>query len=117
MPQTCFWDGRSPNLEDQAAGPVENPIEMGHKFADAVKDLSKVPEYQKRFKEVFNGPVSKDNITKAIAAFERTLLSGNSPFDNGTLSAEAKAGQAIFNGKGMCLVCHTPPGLLQLVIL
>ncbi|MDX9754611.1 MAG: cytochrome-c peroxidase, partial [bacterium] len=104
-----FWDGRAAHLEEQAGGPVENPIEMGHDFNAVVKDLKKVPEYVKRFKDVFGEEISKDNITKAIAAFERTLLSGNAPYDKGTMSDDAKAGELIFKGKGLCATCHTPP--------
>jgi cytochrome c peroxidase len=104
-----FWDGRSPDLEDQAMGPVENPIEMGHDFEQVVLDLKKVPEYVQRFQDVFGSEISKETIAKAIAAFERTLLSGNSPYDQGTMNAKAKAGEKIFKGQGFCATCHTPP--------
>ncbi len=112
---TMFWDGREPDLEHQAGGPVENPIEMGAKMADVAADLNTIPEYQKRFQQVFGAPASKDTITKAIAAFERTILSGNSPYDkfvNGdsnALSPKAKAGYELFKGKALCITCHTPP--------
>lgn len=112
---TMFWDGREPDLEHQAAGPVENPIEMGAKIADVAAELKAIPRYRKRFQDAFGRPASRDTITKAIAAFERTILSGNSPYDrfmNGdkaALSAEARAGYEIFKGKGLCITCHTPP--------
>ncbi|RJP21397.1 MAG: cytochrome-c peroxidase [Candidatus Omnitrophota bacterium] len=112
---SMFWDGREPDLEHQAGGPVENPIEMGHDLGLVAKELNAIPEYNKRFQQVFGEPPSKDTITKAIAAFERTILSGNSPYDqfmNGdasALSAEAKAGMEIFRGKGLCASCHIPP--------
>ena len=76
-----FWDGRAKALEDQALGPVENPIEMGHTMVAVVADLSKIPEYQERFKKVFGTGVTKEGFAKAIAAFERTVLSGDSPYD------------------------------------
>ncbi len=112
---TLFWDGRAADLEDQAAGPVENPIEMGTKMTVVSKQLNKINEYKKRFQDVFGGPANKENITKAIAAFERTILSGNSPYDkyqNGdkdAMSEDAIAGMRLFNGKALCSSCHTPP--------
>ncbi len=112
---TLFWDGRSEDLEDQAAGPMENPIEMGHSIPDIAEKLNEIPEYKKRFENVFGAPANQDTITKAIAAFERTLLTGNSPYDryvNGeedAISEEAKAGEDLFKGKALCATCHTPP--------
>lgn len=109
-----FWDGRAVSLEDQAGGPVENPIEMGQDMNVVTKLLADVPEYKKRFMEVFGEAPTKDNITKAIAAFERTLLEGNSPFDKfqagdaNAISEDAKKGWELFNQK-LCSTCHTPP--------
>ncbi|MEW6237796.1 MAG: cytochrome c peroxidase [Candidatus Omnitrophota bacterium] len=111
---SMFWDGRMNTLEEQAGGPVENPIEMGHDMTVVAKDLNAIPEYKKRFEAVFGQPASRETITKAIAAFERTILSGNSPYDKykkgdaNAISAEAKAGEAIFLGKGLCATCHQP---------
>ncbi len=110
---SMFWDGRMKTLEEQAAGPVENPIEMGHDMAIVAKDLNTIPEYQKRFKDVFGKPADKDSITKAIAAFERTILAGNSPFDrmqNGekdAIGTDAQEGWNLFQQK-LCATCHTP---------
>lgn len=106
---SMFWDGRMEHLEAQAAGPVENPIEMGADMSVVAKKIASVPEYKKRFQDVFGAGPSKETITKAIAAFERTLLSGNAPYDKGTMSADAKKGEALFKGKGLCATCHTPP--------
>jgi len=109
-----FWDGRAVSLEDQAGGPVENPIEMGQDMNVVTKLLADVPEYKKRFMEVFGEAPTKDNITKAIAAFERTLLEGNSPFDKfqagdaNAISEDAQKGWELFNQK-LCSTCHTPP--------
>lgn len=106
---SMFWDGREPDLEHQAAGPVENPIEMGHDMAVVAEQLNEIEGYQERFQAVFGEPASRETITKAIAAFERTILSGNSPYDRGEMSEEAQAGMQLFNGKFMCATCHTPP--------
>ena len=76
-----FWDGRAASLEEQAVGPVENPVEMGHKLDVLVPQLNEVPEYKERFQKVFQTDVTKEGIAKAIAAFERTILSGDSPYD------------------------------------
>ena len=64
-----FWDGRAPSLEAQAAGPIKNPIEMGHKLDDLVPQLDKISEYHNRFESVFHTGVTKEGIGKAIAAF------------------------------------------------
>lgn len=112
---SMFWDGRMKSLEEQAAGPMENPIEMGHDIADIAKDLNKIPEYKKLFEDAFGAPASKETMTKAIASFERTILSGNSPYDkymNGDKSAmtdEQVKGMKLFRGKALCATCHTPP--------
>lgn len=78
-----FWDGRAPSLEAQAAGPVTNPIEMGMKDWDAVvARIKSIKGYNVAFAKVFgDNSVSKDNATKAIAAYERTLITPNSPYD------------------------------------
>ncbi len=112
---SMFWDGREPDLEHQAGGPVENPIEMGHDMGLVAKELNAIDEYKEHFQKAFGAPPSKDTITKAIAAFERTILSGNSPYDkymNGdktALSEDAIAGMGLFKGKGLCASCHIPP--------
>ncbi len=78
-----FWDGRAASLEAQAAGPVTNPIEMGMKsWDDVVKRLESIEGYKTAFAAAFGGNViSKDTATKAIAAYERTLITPNSPYD------------------------------------
>ncbi len=108
-----FWDGRAKTLEEQAVGPVENPIEMGHSMVAVVADLSKVPEYQERFKKVFGTGVTKEGFAKAVAAFERTVLSGDSPYDRfvagdqKALTDAQKRGWEVFDAN--CSTCHTPP--------
>lgn len=109
-----FWDGRAASLEEQALGPIENPIEMGHKLDDLVVELSKIEGYTQRFQDVFGTGVTKEGIAMAIASFERTILSGNSPYDrfeNGdetALSEVQKRGLEVFEDKG-CRTCHKPP--------
>lgn len=76
-----FWDGRAATLEEQAVGPIANPIEMGHTHEAVVKSIREIPGYRLQFHKIFNDGVNIDNIGKAIAAFERTLVSGPSPFD------------------------------------
>jgi cytochrome c peroxidase len=110
-----FWDGRAKTLEEQAVGPIENPIEMGHDLASVCQDCQKVPQYADSFKKVFGTGVTKEGIAKAIAAFERTVVSGNSAYDKfkaGDKKARSEAqqrGMALFMGKGACSTCHAPP--------
>jgi cytochrome c peroxidase len=107
-----FWDGRAEQLEGQALGPIQNPIEMGHTLEACVECLSGIEGYKKQFKEVFGTEVTSDGIAKAIAAFERTILSGDSAYDRyqagneKALSASAKRGMEIFFNKGHCSACH-----------
>ncbi|KPJ91977.1 MAG: cytochrome C peroxidase [Gammaproteobacteria bacterium SG8_11] len=114
---TQFWDGRAATLEDQAKGPILNPIEMGMPDPETVvKRIKNVPGYVSQFKDVFGGkdPVTYDNIAKAIAAFERTLVTPNSPFDRyvkgdkDALSKSAKRGMELVKSVG-CTSCHTGP--------
>jgi cytochrome c peroxidase len=109
-----FWDGRAASLEEQALGPIANPIEMGHELGAMVQDLSKLDGYTSRFQKVFGTGVTQDGVAKAIAAFERTILSGNSPYDRfkggdqQALTDVHKRGLEVFDGAG-CSTCHTPP--------
>ncbi len=76
-----FWDGRAASLEEQAVGPIANPIEMGNTHENAVKTVKEIPGYQIQFDKIFKEGATIDNIGKAIASFERTLVTGPSPFD------------------------------------
>ncbi|QDT26230.1 Cytochrome c551 peroxidase precursor [Gimesia panareensis] len=76
-----FWDGRAATLEAQAVGPIANPIEMANTHENAVKTLKKIPGYKMQFKKIFKDGVTIDNVGKAIAAFERAVVTGPSPFD------------------------------------
>lgn len=109
-----FWDGRVESLEAQAKLPLTNPDEMGNQtFDQIIAKLKALPEYTKQFQEAFNGPVTVDAVAKAIASYERTLVSGNSPLDRyqagdfKALNDAARNGLILFRGKARCAVCHT----------
>ena len=112
-----FWDGRASSLEEQALGPIHNPIEMGETLENVVRKLNAIPGYRDRFRAVFGTDVTEDGIAKAIAAFERTVVTGPSPYDR-HLAGDAKAlspaavrGLALFSGKARCVLCHGGPML------
>jgi len=109
-----FWDGRAESLEAQARLPLVNPDEMGNQtYEQIVMRLRGVPDYAKKFERVFGGTITMDAVAKAIAAYERTLVAGNSPFDRyqsgdmNALSSTARSGMILFRGKARCNVCHT----------
>jgi cytochrome c peroxidase len=111
-----FWDGRAPSLEEQAKGPIINPLEMGMANHDVVVELiTKVPSYKNEFEKVFGpGPITINNLVKAIASYERTLVTPNSPYDkfiNGDKSAlneSAQRGWKLVQSIG-CVACHSGP--------
>lgn len=110
-----FWDGRAATLEEQAKHPLLNPSEMGMKNEAAlVERVSAIDEYRKNFQRVFpREGITLDTIAIAIAAFERTLVSNNSPFDRfisgdrNAISAAQKRGWELFKGKAACIECHS----------
>jgi cytochrome c peroxidase len=110
-----FWDGRARTLEEQALGPIHNPVEMGETLENVVRKLTAIDGYRTQFQAVFGGAVSADGIAKAIAAFERTVLSGPSPYDKyragdrSAMSEAAVRGMRLFNGKARCRMCHGGP--------
>jgi len=110
---TFFWDGRSPSLDHQARMPILNPVEMGMPDeAAAMKAIRDVPEYQEAFKKAYGREMNYEDVGRAIAAFERTLIFVDSPFrrfldgDAAALSPQAQAGWELFNGKARCVACH-----------
>ena len=112
--KTQFWDGRAKDLEDQVLEPIQNPIEMKNTLENVVKTLNEDIIIRKDFQKVFGTDVTVDGIQKAIASFERTILSGNSPFDQfkagdkKALSESAQTGLALFESKEVnCIQCHT----------
>ena len=109
-----FWDGRAGSLEEQAIGPLTNPVEMENPNNQSVVDrLRKMPAYRKRFQEVVGGSVSIDRIAEAIAAYERTLVTPETPYDRflmgdkKALSPAQKRGFMLFKGKARCVLCHS----------
>ncbi len=108
-----FWDGRAPSLEEQAKGPIANPIEMGNTHDAMLKTVGDIPGYVEAFRAVFGpSPMTVDQVAQAIAAFERSVVTTDSPFDRfvsgdeSALSDEERQGLEIFNGKGHCTACH-----------
>lgn len=113
LAKTFFWDGRAATLEEQALKPIENPDEMNLPIDEAITRLRNNRSYRNYFKKVFSSSPTKENLGVAIAAFERTLETSDSPFDNWkfsddslSVSAAVRAGFVIFNGKGNCIKCH-----------
>lgn len=107
-----FWDGRAGSLEEQCLGPIEAPIEMNQNFAHLVQKLDQIPYYRDAFKKVFNTEITMENLARAIASFERTIVSKPTRADR-FLSGEKTAlneseqrGMALFTGKANCIACH-----------
>jgi cytochrome c peroxidase len=110
-----FWDGRAKSLEEQALGPIANPIEMNLPVEDAVKRLNEIEGYRRQFNEIFGSDCTPETLAKAIAAYERTILSGDAPYDRykagdeSALSEAAIRGMKLFFGKANCSACHSGP--------
>ncbi|GGP64524.1 cytochrome b6 [Shewanella saliphila] len=112
-----FWDGRAADLKEQAGGPINNPKEMGYTHELAVDTIRSMPAYIARFNGVYgSNEINIDRITDAIAVFEKTLVTPNSPFDKylegdqKAISADALAGYQLFKNKG-CVSCHNGPAV------
>ncbi len=110
-----FWDGRAHSLEEQVLGPIQNPIEMGETHEHVVQKLRTIKGYQQQFRAVFGTEVNLQGIAEAIAAYERRVISTNSPFDQ-YVAGETRAmdhaavrGMALFTGKARCILCHNGP--------
>ncbi len=108
-----FWDGRARTLEDQAKGPIENPIEMGNTHEKVVANLKSVNGYREKFRQVFGTEdFNIDHVASAIATFERTIISGNSAFDKfragdrNALTEAARRGMDLFFNQVKCNQCH-----------
>jgi cytochrome c peroxidase len=111
--QTQFWDGRAPSLEEQAKLPILNPIEMGHPdAASAMAAVNTDPAYVGLFQKAYGRAPNYDDLGRAIASFERTLIFLDAPFDrfaagdSRAISAAAQRGLDLFNGKARCVSCH-----------
>lgn len=110
---TLFHDGRTETLEDQALFPLMSAFEMNQNLDFVEEELRSVPEYVEAFRKAFGDPdITRLRIAMAIAAFERTIVSKNSPLDRvlggdrKALSKEAARGLEVFRGKGKCAECH-----------
>lgn len=107
-----FWDGRAPTMEQQAIGPIQAGREMNSNPKELEKELNSIPEYKERFMKVFGEPVTMPNIGKAIAAFERTLVTRDAPFDRyirgdkNSLNTQEKRGLILYISKAACSQCH-----------
>jgi len=110
-----FWDGRAKTLEDQAVGPIQNPVEMNMPMSVALDRLKSIPGYVEQFKKVFGTGPTSETIGKAIAAFERTVVSTDSAYDKHlrgdpkAMGDSARRGMALFQGKARCVACHSGP--------
>jgi cytochrome c peroxidase len=112
-----FWDGRAPTLEAQAEGPVQNPVEMANTLKTVEQRLNADPSYRRQFTEAWGPkPIVYTMVEKSIASFERTVISGNSPFDRwkyghdkNAVDNSVKRGFVVFSSakKGNCAACHT----------
>jgi len=112
-----FWDGRAADLKAQAGGPIANPGEMAFSHTLAIDVLESIPAYVREFRQVFNKPrIDIDQVTLAIAEFEKTLVTPNSRFDQwllgkaDALSAQELAGYKLFKESG-CVACHNGPAV------
>lgn len=106
-----FWDGRAASLEEQAAGPLLSPVEMGSNWPHAIKVVTTDRSYGAAFAELYGGVIEPATILDAIATFERSLTTPGAPFDRylkgetGAISERAKAGLELFTSFG-CSACH-----------
>jgi cytochrome c peroxidase len=111
-----FWDGRTKSLEEQALKPIEDPTEMGSAMPEVLKRLGESSDYKTKFEKAFTDGITKENLGKAIASFERVLLRGDSPLDRfremgqrSAMTAEERHGQWLYESKGGCWKCHNGP--------
>jgi cytochrome c peroxidase len=111
--KTQFWDGRVTTLEEQAAQPIVNPSEMGQPSLDAaVAGIASIAEYDAGFRSVFSRPPNGADLVRALASYERTQLSFDTPFDHfaagdeNAIDASARRGWELFNTRGRCNKCH-----------
>lgn len=109
-----FWDGRAESLEDQALGPIKSENEMNMSLDKMLKVVKSIPGYRPLFEKAYPGePIDEKTVAKAIATFERTLVSTEAPFDRWVagdehaISESAKRGFVLFNDKAQCSQCHS----------
>jgi cytochrome c peroxidase len=113
--KVLIWDGRAGVLEKQALGPIQNPLHMNQNLDLLIERLKAIPAYEERFQQVFGTTVTPEALGKALAAFERTLITRNAPFDRymtgdwQAMSGDALRGLELFKGKARCILCHNGP--------
>ncbi|MDP6557727.1 MAG: cytochrome c peroxidase [Pirellulaceae bacterium] len=113
--KTFFWDGRAVSLEEQALDPIQSTVEMNQDLDDLESELSGIPGYVTEFEKVFETKPNREGIAKALAAFQRTLVTEPSPFDrflagdDDALTDDAKRGLELFQGEAGCIECHNGP--------
>lgn len=113
--RSYFWDGRSESLEAQALQPIQSPEEMDQDLDNLEREMSAVPGYVEQFKNIFGTNVTREAIADALAAFQRILVTEQSPLDRyllgdrDALSSEAKQGLELFTGAAGCARCHHGP--------
>jgi cytochrome c peroxidase len=110
--KTLFWDGRSASLEEQALFPMMSPFEMNRNLDYVEEVLKTVPEYVEAVQKIFGGEITRQRVAMAIAAFERTLVSRDTPMDRhlrgekDAMTPKQRAGYGLFVGKAGCTACH-----------
>jgi cytochrome c peroxidase len=110
-----FWDGRAIEVEGQALGPIQNPIEMDMTLPELESKLNGIAGYRSQFQKVYGTEVTSEGVANAIGAFERTILAGDAPFDRfkagdeSALSESAQRGMKVFFNKASCSACHAGP--------
>ena len=113
--KTLMFDGEVPNLEMQVLVPLKDTAEMDNQMKELIKKLRAIPEYQKQAQEIFKRDFDAFVLTRALASFQRSILSDNSPFDSyfkgnkNALSKSAERGWKLFSEKLYCTTCHKPP--------
>jgi len=113
--KSLLADGRAASLEEQALLPIQSPAEMNQPLGSLEKELAEVPGYVRQFKAVFGEKPNRQDLARALAAFQRTLVTGPSAFDRflsgekDALSADARAGYELFQGEAGCIACHNGP--------
>ena len=104
------WNGQAKDLKQQAYNPIQNPVEMGNNFKNLINTMNKTP-YKEKFETIYKDGVTKDNIADAIAEYEKTLTTPNSPFDRylrgdkTAITKKQKEGYELFKSRG-CIACH-----------
>ena len=110
---SMFWDGRAETLEDQAIFPIENPVEMDLPIAQALQRLNDDPHYAEAFRVAYGGPATARSLGRALAAYQKTLDTTDSPYDRyahgdeNAIGDSAKRGRLLFIGKAKCAECHS----------